>query len=43
LPESEDLSKWLGERWIKKGERLEMLRDKLARGEEWEEEDVLCK
>jgi len=29
LPES-GLSKWLKERWIKKGERLEMLRDKLA-------------
>lgn len=41
LPES-GLSKWLKERWIKKGERLEMLRDKLA--VEWnEEEDVLCK
>lgn len=30
------------ERWIKKGERLEMLRDKLA-VERNEEEDVLCK
>ena len=40
LPKSEEgLRKWLEERWIKKGERLEMLRDKLARGEEWEEED----
>ena len=36
LPESEGLSKWLEERWIKKGKRLEMPRDKLARGEEWE-------
>ena len=27
----------------KEGERLEMLRGKLARGEEWEEEDALCK
>jgi len=41
LPES-GLSKWLKERWIKKGERLEMLRDKLA-VERNEEEDVLCK
>ena len=36
LPESdEELSKWLEDRWIAKGERLELLRDRLARGQSW--------
>ncbi|OCK85125.1 hypothetical protein K432DRAFT_67490 [Lepidopterella palustris CBS 459.81] len=37
LPETkEDLAKWLEGRWVKKGEKLEELKEKLARGEDWE-------
>ncbi|KAF2232268.1 hypothetical protein EV356DRAFT_488785 [Viridothelium virens] len=36
LPENdEELAKWLETRWIEKGERLESLRDTLARGQPW--------
>lgn len=36
LPASdEELSDWLVERWIEKGERLELLRTQLSRGETW--------
>ena len=41
LSESEGLNKSLEEIWIKKGERLEMLRDKLVRREGWEKEAVM--
>lgn len=37
LPESnEALADWLEERWIEKGERLEMLRQRLLQGLTWE-------
>lgn len=36
LPQPEDeLAKWLETRWIEKGERLESLRNELARGHSW--------
>ena len=36
LPETDDeLAKWLEARWIEKGERLESMRDALARGQSW--------
>ncbi|KAI9657756.1 MAG: hypothetical protein M1821_002932 [Bathelium mastoideum] len=36
LPRTDDeLAKWLETRWIEKGERLEGLRDALARGQSW--------
>jgi hypothetical protein len=41
LSESEGQSKWLEEIWIKKGERLEMLRDKLVCREGREEQAVM--
>ena len=41
LPASdEELARWLEKRWIAKGEVLEDLREKLARGIEWGEQDV---
>jgi hypothetical protein len=37
LPRDEDgLAKWLEERWLEKGERLEMLRQRLEKGMLWE-------
>ncbi|KAF2172857.1 hypothetical protein M409DRAFT_49376 [Zasmidium cellare ATCC 36951] len=37
LPRDTDqLARWLEERWIEKGERLEQLRDRLAKGLPWE-------
>lgn len=36
LPESDEaLAQWLEDRWVEKGERLEVLRDQLARGLPW--------
>ena len=36
LPKTDDeLAKWLETRWVEKGERLEIMRDALARGESW--------
>lgn len=38
LPSADaELADWLVERWIQKGEKLEALKNKLARGESWEE------
>lgn len=36
LPKTdEELAKWLETRWVEKGERLELMRDALARGDPW--------
>ncbi|KAM3416027.1 hypothetical protein BST61_g9514 [Cercospora zeina] len=38
LPHSDaELARWLEERWVEKGERLESLREKLVTGVSWEE------
>lgn len=39
LPSEEDgLRSWLEERWVEKGRLLEELREKLVRGESWDDE-----
>lgn len=39
LPETDEkLAEWLESRWIEKGEKLEVLRQKLAKGMSWEDE-----
>lgn len=37
LPPSEgELAQWLEQRWVEKGERLELLNQKLLKGESWD-------
>lgn len=42
LPKTEEeLGKWLEDRWVVKGARLEELRRKLVEGEEWGADEIL--
>lgn len=39
----EELAKWLDERWVEKGKRLERLKTQLENGEEWEGDGSVSK